>query len=190
MCPRAQVMVVEIWRGDNRVCPHRCNQRHGVCRDFGPQPAAGESSSTAATSVASVASVAPVASDTLEGTAATSVTPLEGTTVTSVAPLEGPAATSVASLEGSTATSVASGTLEGSAAREVLGHCLDAAEIVLAHTAFAGRAIFAGVSAIQHQSSQHSDREENVEVRFDGNSSPIASVYACRDINRDEMFIM
>ena len=137
------------------MCPHRCNQRHGVCRNFGPQPSAAAESSAPNTTAAV---------STLDGSAAVST--LDGSVV------------------------VASGTLEGSAAREVLGHCLDTADLLLAHTAFAGRAVFARLAAIQHQSSQHSDREENVEVRFDGNSSPIAAVYACRDIHRDEMFIM
>ena len=179
---RAQVMVVEIWRGDNRVCPHRCNQRQGFCRDFGLQPAVGERSSSTGTSVTAAGS--------LDGPATTSLASLDGPATTLVADLDVPATNPVADLDGPATIPVASGTLEGSAAREVLGHCLDAAEIELAHTAFTGRAIFAGVSVIQHQSSQHLDREENVEVRFDESSSPIASVYACRDINRDEIFIM
>ena len=169
-----EVLVMELWEGEPRVCPHRCGTHYGRCPYFPPEAA--PPAAAAAAGVVEVerqverpAKRARVADDAARDDAASNdalaVPPPRRTTVRSA----------LLGTDQNGAAAIAPGSVEGSATQYVLQCLREHARGVLGDSAFAGWAFFPTVAALAQTG------KANVEVSFEG-SRPIATVRALCDV--------
>ena len=177
-----EVLVMELWEGEARVCPHRCGTHYGPCPYFQPDAAAAEGAGVAETerpaerAVERPAKRARVADGAATDGASFDASSDASSNDTPFAPP--PRRTTVRSALLGTdenGAAVAPGSVEGSATQYVLQCLREHARNVLSDSAFAGWAFFPTVAALAQVG------KANVEVSFEG-SRPIATVRALCDI--------
>ena len=164
-CGTREVLVLELWIGETRVCPHRCLTHHGLCPDF---PPARPQCSTADT----LGRGKKRARDSCSVNAMESAHPSQGSALQSGAVHGGV----VGRVGGKATATAAPGTIEGSAAHLVLECMHEQAQDVLADTGFAGWAFYPRIAQLQGRG------RPNVEISFEG-GAPIATVRARRAIS-------
>ena len=160
-CGTREVLVLELWIGETRVCPHRCLTHHGLCPDFPPARPQGSTADK-------------LGRGKKRARDSRSVRAMETAHSGHRSALQSGAVHG--GVGGKATATAAPGTIEGSAAHLVLECMHEQAQDVLADTGFAGWAFYPRIAQLQGRG------RPNVEISFEG-GAPIATVRAHRAIS-------